>query len=175
MVIEAMPLVVKAFPQASFVFVTHNPEQRTNLQHMAAEKQVSANLHFLGTISEEEKLALLRTSDVLPFPSRYEGFGLPSPSAMAAGTPVVSTDIPVINESVRNGENGVLIPYDNTPALASAIIQVLENPALRAQLVAGGTRTIEQHYNPDYLVQQVITVYHRTINTLSGAHHTVHI
>lgn len=175
MVIEAMPLVVKTFPQASFVFVTHNPEQRANLQHMAAEKQVSANLHFLGTISEEEKLALLRASDVLPFPSRYEGFGLPLLEAMAAGTPVVSTDIPVINEIVRNGENGVLIPYDNTQALASAIIQVLENPALRAQLVAGGTRTIEQHYNPDYLVQQVITVYHRTINTLSGAYHTVHI
>ena len=73
MVIEAMPAVVARFPQASFVFVTHNPEQRANLQRMAAERGMAANLHFLGMISEEEKLALLRASDVLPFPSRYEG------------------------------------------------------------------------------------------------------
>src|SRR3954467_6988030 len=83
MVIEAMPAVVARFPQASFVFVTHNPEQRANVQRMAAERGVAANLHFLGTISEEEKLALLRASDVLPCPSRYEGFGLPLIEGMA--------------------------------------------------------------------------------------------
>ena len=118
MVIEAMPAVVAHFPQASFVFVTHNPEQRANLQKMADQRGMAANLHFLGMISEEEKLALLRASDVLPFPSRYEGFGLPLLEGMAAGTPVISTDIPVVNEIVEHGENGLLIPYDDSAALA---------------------------------------------------------
>src|SRR3954467_9445704 len=77
MVIEAMPAVVARYPAASFVFVTHNPEQRANLQAMAAERGVASNLHFLGMIGEDQKLALLRTSDLLPFPTRYEGFGLP--------------------------------------------------------------------------------------------------
>lgn len=159
MVIEAMPQVVARFPQASFVFVTHNPEQRANLQRMAAERGVGANLHFLGTISEEEKLALLRASDVLPFPSRYEGFGLPLLEGMAAGVPVISTNIPVVNEIVRDGENGLLIPYDDTAALARAMLDVLEQPELRARLVAGGARSMADSFDPDMLVQQVIDAY----------------
>jgi glycosyltransferase involved in cell wall biosynthesis len=159
MVIEAMPAIVRRFPQASFVFVTHNPEQRANLQRMAAERGVEPNLHFLGTIGEEEKLALLRTSDALPFPSRYEGFGLPLLEGMAAGTPVISTDIPVVNEIVRHGENGLLVPYDDVAALTSAMLAVLDDQALRARLVNGGRRAIAQSFEPQTLVEQVIGVY----------------
>jgi glycogen synthase len=159
MVIEAMPEVVRRFPQASFVFVTHNPEQRANLQRMAAERAVTANLHFLGTISEEEKLALLRASDVLPFPSRYEGFGLPLLEGMAAGTPVISTNIPVVDEIVRDGENGLLIPYDDSAALGRAILSVLGDDTLRARLVAGGRRSLDEQFSPERLVAQVIKAY----------------
>jgi len=163
MVIEAMPAVVERFPGASFVFVTHNPEQRANLQRMAAERRVEPNLHFLGTIGEEEKLALLRMSDVLPFPSRYEGFGLPILEGMAAGTPVISTDIPVVREIVRDGENGLLIPYDDAPALARAIIAVLEDTGLRARLVAGGRRTLAERFDPSTLAARVIETYRHVI------------
>jgi glycogen synthase len=159
MVIEAMPAVVARFPQASFVFVTHNPEQRATLERMAAERGVAANLHFLGTIGEQEKLALLRASDVLPFPSRYEGFGLPLLEGMAADTPVISTDIPVVNEIVRDGENGLLVPYDDVSALTRAILAVLENADLRARLVAGGRRAMADRFDPQVLVQQVLDVY----------------
>jgi glycogen synthase len=159
MVIEAMPAVVARYPAASFVFVTHNPEQRANLQRMADERGMAANLHFLGMISEEEKLALLRVSDVLPFPSRYEGFGLPLLEGMAAGTPVISTDIPVVNEIINHGENGLLIPYDDSAALGRAILSVLDDPTLRARLVTGGRRSLSERFQPDHLVRQVIDVY----------------
>ena len=159
MVIEAMPAVVARYPEASFVFVTHNPEQRANLQAMAAERGVASNLHFLGMIGEDQKLALLRTSDLLPFPTRYEGFGLPLLEGMAAGTPVISTDIPVVNEIVRDGENGLLIPYDDTAALARAILAVLGTPDLRARLVAGGQRSLAERFDPRALVERVIEVY----------------
>jgi glycogen(starch) synthase len=159
MVIDAMPAVVERFPAASFVFVTHNPEQRATLERMAAERGVAANLRFLGTIGEEEKLALLRASDVLPFPSRYEGFGLPLLEGMAAGTPVISTNIPVVDEIVRDGQNGLLVPYDDTAALARAILAVLDNADLRARLVAGGRRALAEHFDPQTLVQQVVSVY----------------
>ena len=159
MVIEAMPTVVARFPQASFVFVTHNPEQRANLQRMADERGMAANLHFLGMISEEEKLALLRASDMLPFPSRYEGFGLPLLEGMAAGTPVISTDIPVVNEIIEHGKNGLLIPYDDSAALARAILAVLDDAELRARLVAGGRETLATRFVPEQLVAQMVGVY----------------
>jgi glycosyltransferase involved in cell wall biosynthesis len=159
MVIEAMPAIVARYPQASFVFVTHNPEQRANLQRMAGERGLSANLHFLGMISEEEKLALLRASDLLPFPSRYEGFGLPLLEGMAAGTPVISTDIPVVNEIVDHERNGLLIPYDDSAALGRAILSVLDKPDLRARLVAGGHATLATRFVPAHLAAQIVDVY----------------
>lgn len=163
MVVEAMPAVVARFPQASFVFVTHNPEQRGTLQQMAAERGVASNLHFLGTISEEQKLALLRASDVLPFPSRYEGFGLPVLEGMAAGVPVISTRIPVIDELIDDGVSGMLIPYDDSAALAQALLDVLDRPQLREQLIAGGHRAMAERFDPQQLCAQVVGVYQQTI------------
>ena len=164
MVVAAMPTIVQRFPQASFVFVTHNPEQRENLQHMAAERGVAQNLHFLGTISEEQKLALLRASDVLPFPSRYEGFGLPVLEGLAAGTAVISTNIPVINELITDGVNGLLIPYDDVPALEQAMLGVLQNPQLRAELIVGGQRSMSEHFDPQRLCARVVEFYTRMMN-----------
>jgi glycosyltransferase involved in cell wall biosynthesis len=164
MVVEAMPSVVARFPQASFVFVTHNSEQRANLQQMAQERGVANNLHFLGTVSEEQKLALLRASDVLPFPSRYEGFGLPLLEGMAAGTPVISTNIPVVNEIVRDGENGLLVPYDDSDALGQAITRVMEDRELRARLVENGHRTIAEHYDPAVLAGRVVDLYRQVMH-----------
>jgi glycogen(starch) synthase len=159
MIIDAMPTVVRRYPQASFVFVTHNQAQRADLIRRAAAHGIERNLHLVGTISEEEKLALLRASDVLPFPSRYEGFGLPLLEGMAAGVPVISTDIPVVNEIVVHGENGLLIPYDDTDALARAILSVLDDQNLRNRLIAGGQRALNERFAPERLVRQIIDVY----------------
>jgi len=120
---------------------------------------MTANLHFLGMISEEEKLALLRASDVLPFPSRYEGFGLPLLEGMAAETPVISTDIPVVNEIIEDEANGLLIPYDDTAALARAMLALLEDGDLRTRLVEGGRRTIAERFRPEQLVLDVVQMY----------------
>jgi len=163
MVVEAMPQVVARFPGASFVFVTHNPEQQATLQRMAAERGVASNLHFLGSISEEQKLALLRASAVLPVPSRYEGFGLPLLEGMASGTPVISTNIPVIDEIVRDGENGLLIPYDDSAALGDALVRVIEDAELRERLIAGGKRAISERFDPATLASQVVQVYEQVM------------
>jgi glycogen synthase len=168
MVVGSMPTIVSHFPQASFVFVTHNPEQRARLQQLAADRGVAANLHFLGTISDEQKLALLRASDVLPFPSRYEGFGLPVLEGMAAETPVISTNIPVIDELIDDGVSGLLTPYDDTNALAQAILRVLTQPDLSARLVEGGRRAIAERFNPQMLCQRVVTAYEETLRRAGG-------
>jgi len=159
LLVAAMPAVIARYPQASFVFVTHNPAQRTELQRLAEKAGVAANLHFLGTLSEEQKLALLRASAILPFPSRYEGFGLPILEGMAAGVPVISTDIPVINELIRDGEDGLLVPYNDAAALANAMLRVLDDAALRTRLIAGGQRAMRERFAPQQLVAQVLATY----------------
>ncbi|MCX7858669.1 MAG: glycosyltransferase family 4 protein [Chloroflexus sp.] len=165
LLVAAMPAIIARYPQASFVFVTHNPAQRAELQRLAGELGVAANLHFLGTLSEEQKLALLRASAVLPFPSRYEGFGLPVLEGMAAGVPVVSTNIPVINELICDGEDGLLIPYNDAPALADAMLRLLDDQALRERIIAGGRRAMAERFAPARLVARVIEVYQGVVSS----------
>jgi glycogen synthase len=159
LLVAAMPAVVREYPSASFVFVTHNPAQRAQLQQQAAELGVAANLHFMGTISEEQKLALLRASSVLPLPTRYEGFGLPILEAMASDLPVVSTDIPVVNELIRDGVDGLLVPYNDSAALAQSLLRVLGDRPLRERLIAGGRAALQTRFNPSQLAAQVAAAY----------------
>ncbi len=163
LLVEAMPEVVRSHPQAAFVLVTHNPAGREALQARAAEMGLADRLHILGPVSEEEKIALLRACDAYILPTRYEGFGLPLLEAMACRAPVVTTDIPVVREIVRDGENGLLVPRGDSRALAQAILRLLGDVELRRRLADGGERTLRERYDGERLVQQVLQVYREAI------------
>ncbi len=163
LLVEAMPAVLERYPQASFVFVTHNPAGQAELQARAEALGVAGQLHWLGEVSEEEKFALLRACTAYVLPTRYEGFGLPLLEAMAAGAPLVSSDIPVVRETVQNGENGLLVPLGDRQALAAALIRLVEEPGLRHQLTAAGEWTVRERYNGAVLVQRVLATYREAI------------
>ena len=156
---HAMPLVRERYPTASFVYVGHSPRQQTALEAIASTNGTTDALHLLGRPDPAELQRLYRAADALVFPSRYEGFGLPPLEAMAAGCPVITTDVPVVNESVRDGENGLLAPYNDPTGLAATILRLLDDCALRDRLVAGGYTTLTEHFNGEVLVEQVIALY----------------
>lgn len=156
---RAMPLVRAHYPRASFIFVGHSPLQRAALEEIARENGTADALHILGRPDPAELQRLYKAVDALVFPSRYEGFGLPPLEAMAAGCPVITTDVPVVNESVIDGENGLLAPYDDPEGLAASILRLLADPALRARLIAGGHATLAERFNGDVLTERVLGVY----------------
>ena len=161
---RAMPTVLRRYPAASFVFVGHSPRQQANLEEIVRAAGTAAHLHLLGRPDPAELNRLYRAADALVFPSRYEGFGLPPLEAMAAGCPVVTTDVPAVNEIVRDGENGLLAPYDDPEALAAAICRLLDDPDLRARLVAGGHATVTGRFNGEALFERVLAVYRTAID-----------
>jgi glycogen(starch) synthase len=163
LVVEAMPAVIERYPRASFVFVSHNPAGIAQMQAQAESLGVAGNLFFVGQVSEEEKVALLRDCDAYVLPSRYEGFGLPLLEAMACGTPLISSDIPVVNEIVQHGENGLLVPREDSQALAGAILRLAENAGLRQQLVDGGRQVLAERYDGGRLVRQVLQHYEEAV------------
>ncbi|MBL8134286.1 MAG: glycosyltransferase family 4 protein, partial [Anaerolineae bacterium] len=69
-----------------------------DLRALARELGIEANIQWIGYVEEADKPSLLRLASVFVFPSAYEGFGLPALEAMACGTPVIASDIPVIQE-----------------------------------------------------------------------------
>ena len=90
----------------------------------------------LGWVDDAQRLALLRGAAAVAYPSRYEGFGLVPLEAMAAGVPVVATAVGALPEVT--GDAARLVPGGDGDALAAALIDVLTDDAVRADLVARG-------------------------------------
>jgi glycosyltransferase-like protein len=99
---------------------------------------------LLGTVSEADLGAWYRAADAFAFPSVKEGFGLVVLEALAAGLPVVASDIPVFAEYLRHGENALLVPPGDPAALAEALHRLAGDPALRQTLAAGGKPLIDR-------------------------------
>src|SRR5205807_8264080 len=125
---QAMPLVLEKCPSATFLFAGQNPARAGHLTAICEANGSLGNLVLLGMVSEEEKVRLMRSADCLVYPTRYESFGLPPLEAMAAGCPVVASDIPVVNEMIQSGANGLLVKPEDPHALAEGIVRVLTEP-----------------------------------------------
>ena len=87
-------------------------------------------MSFLGRISEDDKLALLRRSWALAFASPKEGWGITNLEAQACGTPVVASDSPGLRESVLRDETGLLLPHGSEDLLAGAMDLLARSPAM---------------------------------------------
>ncbi len=157
---HAMPLVLQGCPTATFLFAGQNPAKAEHLIAICSENGTQGNLSLLGKVSEEDKVRLMRSLDCLVYPTRYESFGLPPLEAMAAECPVIASDLPVVNEMIQNGDNGVLVEPENPVALAEGIVRVLQDNALRKRLIEGGRATLARYAEPQ-IIEQIETLYGR--------------
>jgi len=104
--------------------------------HLWPEEAADAAVQVIGRAPEEDLPALYRMSQMLVFPSLFEGFGLPILEAMASGCPVVCADIPPLLEI---GDDAVLTIDPHDPeSIAAAMARLLSEPALQAELVRKG-------------------------------------
>jgi len=98
-----------------------------------------ARVRMLGRVPHAELPAVAAACDLYLGPATGgESFGVVLVEAMAAGLPVVASDIPGYDEVVRDGVNGLLVPPGNPDALAAAAGRVLDEPALAGRLAAAG-------------------------------------
>uniref|UniRef100_UPI0015F0208A glycosyltransferase family 4 protein n=1 Tax=Amycolatopsis pittospori TaxID=2749434 RepID=UPI0015F0208A len=99
-------------------------------------REHGADVRLLGKVTDAQLAFALRGASVLAMPSRAEGFGLPLIEAMAAGVPVVHSDVPALVEVA--GGAGVVVPVGDAQALADALKDVLGSPGRAAALRDGG-------------------------------------
>jgi glycosyltransferase involved in cell wall biosynthesis len=99
-----------------------------------ASPELRGRVHFTGYVSDDELVALYSSALAVAMPSYSEGFGLPAIEAMACSAPVLSSNTGSLPEVV--GDAGVYFDPFDTDAIASAIIEMVENTELRAQLSA---------------------------------------
>ncbi|WP_158812805.1 glycosyltransferase family 4 protein [Methylocapsa sp. S129] len=103
--------------------------------------------------------ALLARSQIACLPSYREGLPRSLLEAMAAGLPIVSTDVPGCREAVRHGENGLLVPARDSLALASALRTLIEDPVLRRRFGVAGRRRAEREFASSIVIAETLAVY----------------
>lgn len=119
-------------------------DDRERLHTRTHELGLSDRVVFHGVVSRPQRA--LDQVDVLVLPSQAEGFGLVLIEAMAAGVPVIATNVPGIRDVVEHGRTGLLVPVRSPRAIAAAVERVRDDAALRQRLVEQGMATVRDRY-----------------------------
>jgi glycosyltransferase involved in cell wall biosynthesis len=139
------------------------PYLKAMLSPAAAGKAV-----FTGAVPRSELLEHYRNADVFVFPSVWnEGFGLPPVEAMASGVPVVASRVGALPETIVAGETGLLVEPDDAPALADAILCLLDDDGLRATMGANGRRRALEVFSWDRVAEEALRRY-RDLSSAAG-------
>ena len=117
------------------------------------------DVHFVGRVSDEDLARYYHTADVVCFPSTgSESFGIVLLEAMAAGRPIIASDIPGYRDVVRHEEEGLLVPPKNALALAAALIRLLRDEPLRRRLGEAGRARVGR-YSWDRVGRETLDFY----------------
>jgi len=118
---------------------------------------------FLGELSEEDKVRLLHSVDVFCSPNTGgESFGIVTAEAMAAGLPIVASDIPAFRDILRNGQAGELFATGDPDDLARVTARLLDDPARRAELAVAALDAVAD-YDWATVARQVLSVYETVV------------
>jgi glycosyltransferase involved in cell wall biosynthesis len=125
---------------------------------LAARHGIEARVKHVGHVSGAVVRGLYRLARAVAYPSAYEGFGIPPIEAMAQGTPVIASDLPVLREVI--GRAAIFVDHESATELAAAIAAVLEESPERERLRREGTERARL-YGADLGAERHIAEYRR--------------
>jgi phosphatidylinositol alpha-mannosyltransferase len=118
---------------------------------------------LLGPIRDEDKASVLHSVDVFCSPNTGgESFGIVTAEAMAAGAPIVASDIEAFQQVLRGGQAGELFATGDPADLARAAARLLDDPARRASLSTAALSAVEQ-YDWSVVARAVLSVYETVV------------
>jgi phosphatidylinositol alpha-mannosyltransferase len=154
--LEALPELVRIVPDVHLLVA--GPGDADDVRQ-AVPRSLRDRVEMLGLVEEEDKPRVFASGHVYCAPNTHgESFGIVLVEAMAAGTPVVASDLEAFRRVLREGEAGVLVPVGDAGALAGALGALLQDRDRRAALAAAG-RAAVRDYDWSTVARQVVEVY----------------
>lgn len=136
----------------------------SELDEVALPEVVASRVEFLGQVSELDKARMLRTVDLYVAPNTGgESFGMILTEAMAAGAPVIASDLDAFRRVLDGGKAGVLFPVGDSDTLAATILDLLGDKPRRDELAQAARRAVAA-YDWPVVAQQVLEVYQTAID-----------
>lgn len=159
--IRAFALLHQQVPAARLTLAGSGPEAG-RLQALVADLGLDAAVRFTGTLDRDGMAALYAGADVCVNPSLTDNSPNSVLESMAAGVPVVSTDVGGVPYIVRHGHNGLLVPPGDPQAMAAALMRVLGDAALWQRLSAAGRADVQGFAWPQ-VAARLLGVYRRAL------------
>ncbi|MDB5745995.1 MAG: hypothetical protein JWP72_843 [Massilia sp.] len=160
--LDAAALLVPRFPALRLVLAGTGDLDAWRRE--AAARGIGERVELPGWLDAAARDAELARAAVFCLPSHAEGLPMSLLEAVASGCASVASAVGGIPEALEDGENGLLVPRHDAPALAAALARVLADGALRARLGSRARTTVEQHYSTDAVCGRLAAIY----NDLAG-------
>lgn len=154
--LEAWPLVLEQVPGAYLLIVGEGSRQDA-LHQIARDQGVERHVIFTGR--RDDIPAITAALDVAVLPSYREAQGLTILEAMAMSRPVVASNVGGIPEMVQDGVTGLLVPPHDPPALAAAIVRLLEDHQLADTIARAGHDLVHDKFCVQLMVNAVQELY----------------
>lgn len=152
----ALPLLAARVPDVRLIIA--GPGDAEEIRG-TVDRSLRDHLVFLGRVSDADKAGALAAADIYVAPNTGgESFGIVLLEAMAAGTPVVASDLEAFERVLDGGRAGVTVPVGDAAALGAALADLLGDPARREQLAALGRRRA-MAYDWSVVARRVVDVY----------------
>lgn len=127
------------------LFIIGDGSERRNLENLVQELRLGDKVQFLGQLPNSEVPEYLAAADCFCLPSLKEGFGIAILEAMAAGLPVIATDVGGIPEIIEDGVNGILVKPKEPKEIVQAIIKIYSQPEFAQNLVKNSRTNLEKY------------------------------
>lgn len=158
--LRALPQVLK---EVKGKLVLAGSGNQRDYQYLAQTLSISDKLRFLGRVPDNTLRLLYSSCDLFVLPSRLEGLGIVILEAMAAGKPIVATNVGGIPELIESGQNGILVEANNEGELASAIVKVLSDKSLARAIGENNMKKVRERFSWEVAAQKTECVYNGLI------------